>query len=135
MSSEPKDGVLKPILDLSCLNHALMRRPFNKLTIKQILVQIRNVYISGFERCLGVRANSTRGMAWVWSSGISITDTCAAAGWSLRPLHQILQPGHPALQAQVVVVYYIVMLRLQSEPLIMQLITGPSNEHPQAVGL
>ncbi len=36
-----KDGGLRPILDLRCLNHALMRRPFRMITLKQILSQIR----------------------------------------------------------------------------------------------
>ncbi len=36
-----KDGGLRPILDLSCLNHALMRRPFRMITLKQIPSQIR----------------------------------------------------------------------------------------------
>ncbi len=36
-----KDGVLRPILDLRCLNHALMRRLFRMITLKQILSQIR----------------------------------------------------------------------------------------------
>ncbi len=38
-----KDGGLRPILDLRCLNHALMRRPFRMITLKQILSQIRSV--------------------------------------------------------------------------------------------
>ncbi len=36
-----KDGGLRPILDLRCLNHALMRRLFRMITLKQILSQIR----------------------------------------------------------------------------------------------
>ncbi len=36
-----KDGGLRPILDLRRLNHALMRRPFRRITLKQILSQIR----------------------------------------------------------------------------------------------
>ncbi len=36
-----KDGGLRPILDLRRLNHALMRRPFRMITLKQILSQIR----------------------------------------------------------------------------------------------
>ncbi len=35
-----KDGGLRPILDLRRLNHALMRRPFRMITLKQILSQI-----------------------------------------------------------------------------------------------
>ncbi len=35
------DGGLRPILDLRRLNHALMRRPFRMITLKQILSQIR----------------------------------------------------------------------------------------------
>ncbi len=36
-----KDGGLRPILDLRHLNHALMRRPFRMITLKQIFSQIR----------------------------------------------------------------------------------------------
>ncbi len=36
-----KDVGLRPILDLRRLNHALMRRPFRMITLKQILSQIR----------------------------------------------------------------------------------------------
>ncbi len=35
-----KDGGLRPILDLRRLNHALMRRPFRMITLKQILSHI-----------------------------------------------------------------------------------------------
>jgi len=35
-----KDGGLRPILDLRCLNRALTRWPFRMLTIKQISAQI-----------------------------------------------------------------------------------------------
>ncbi len=33
---------------------------------------------------MGVRAHSTRGIAssWAWSSGVSIAEICAAAGWA-----------------------------------------------------
>ncbi len=40
-SSPKKDGGLRPILDLRRLNHALMRRSFRMITLKQILSQIR----------------------------------------------------------------------------------------------
>ncbi len=36
-----KDGGLRPILDLNHLNHALMRRSFRMIMLKQILLQIR----------------------------------------------------------------------------------------------
>ncbi len=36
-----KDGGLRPILNLKCLNHALKRRSFRMITLKQILSQIR----------------------------------------------------------------------------------------------
>ncbi len=35
-----KDNGLRPILNLRCLNHALMRWPFRMITLKQILSQI-----------------------------------------------------------------------------------------------
>ncbi len=33
---------------------------------------------------MGIRAHSTRGIAssWAWSSGVSIAEICAAAGWA-----------------------------------------------------
>ncbi len=36
---------------------------------------------------IGVRAHFTRGIAssWAWSSGVSISEMCEAAGWSSRP--------------------------------------------------
>ncbi|KAL0161520.1 hypothetical protein M9458_045245, partial [Cirrhinus mrigala] len=38
----------------------------------------------GLECPVGVRAHSTRGVAssWAWSSGVSIAEICAAAGWA-----------------------------------------------------
>ncbi len=43
-------------------------------------------------RCpIGVRAHSTRGIASSWSSGVSMSDICEAAGWSIC---KVLQPGH-----------------------------------------
>ncbi len=38
----------------------------------------------GLQCPIGVRAHSTRGIAssWAWSSGVSITEICAAAGWA-----------------------------------------------------
>ncbi len=50
-----------------------------------IVEAIALVYASGGLQCpIGVRAHFTRGMAtsWAWSSGISIGEICAAAGWS-----------------------------------------------------
>ncbi len=45
-----KDGGLRPILDLRCLNHTLMRRPFRMITLKQITDGL--VLFSGPERCI-----------------------------------------------------------------------------------
>ncbi len=49
-----KDGGLRPILDLRRLYHALMRRPFRMITLKQILADLHRglVLFSGPERCI-----------------------------------------------------------------------------------
>ncbi|KAL0153346.1 hypothetical protein M9458_051342 [Cirrhinus mrigala] len=42
----------------------------------------------GLQCPLGVKAHSTRGVAssWAWSSGVSIAEICAAAGWALQSI-------------------------------------------------
>ncbi len=59
---------------------------------------------TGLQCPLGVRALSTRGMAssWAWSSGISIGEICAAAGWSSPSTFiRFYNLDIPALQAWV----------------------------------
>ncbi len=57
----------------------------------------------GLQCLIGVRAHSTRGItsSWAWSSGVSISEICEAAGWSsLSTFGKILQPQHPCLTGQ-----------------------------------
>ncbi len=57
-----------------------------------IIDAITLLYSSVGQQCpVAVRAHSTRGItsSWAWSSGVSIADTCVAAGW---PRHSHL-PG------------------------------------------
>ncbi len=60
--------------------------PVTKQRISRWLVDaIPLVYSSSGLQCpIGIRAHSTRGIAssWAWSSGVSISDICEAAGWS-----------------------------------------------------
>ncbi|KAL0204650.1 hypothetical protein M9458_002668, partial [Cirrhinus mrigala] len=56
----------------------------------------------GLECPVGIRAHSTRGVAssWAWSSGVSIAEICAAAGWaSPSTFTRFYSLDIPALQA------------------------------------
>ncbi len=58
----------------------------------------------GLQCPIGVRAHSTRGIAssWAWSSGVSITEICAAAGWATTSTFaRFYNLDIPALQARV----------------------------------
>ncbi len=58
----------------------------------------------GLQCPIGVRAHSTRGIAssWAWSSGVSISDICEAAGWSSPSTFvRFFNLDVPALQARV----------------------------------
>lgn len=70
-----------------------------------IIDAIALAYASEDLQCpIGVRAPSTRGMApsWAWSSGISIGEICAAAGWSSpSTFARFYSLDVPALQARI----------------------------------
>ncbi len=76
--------------------------PVTKQRISRWLVDaITLAYSSSGLLCpIRVRAHSTRGIAssWAWSSGVSISDICEAAGWSSPS--KVLQPGCPLLADQ-----------------------------------
>ncbi len=58
----------------------------------------------GLQCPIGVWAHSTRGIAssWAWSSGVSITEICAAAGWATpSTFARFYNLDIPALQARV----------------------------------
>ncbi len=58
----------------------------------------------GLQCPIGVRAHSTRGIAssWAWSSGVSISEICEAAGWSSSSTFvRFYNLDVPALQTRV----------------------------------
>ena len=80
--------------------------PVTKLTLSRWIVDaIALAYTSlGLPCPMGVRAHSTRGIAssWAWTSGVSIEDICAAAGWSApSTFARFYNLEVPALQARV----------------------------------
>ncbi len=81
-------------------------RPVTKKTISRWLVDaITLAYSSlGLQCPIGVRAHSTIGIAssWAWSSGVSISEICEAAGWSSpSTFARFYNLAVPALQARV----------------------------------
>ncbi|KAL0183542.1 hypothetical protein M9458_019238, partial [Cirrhinus mrigala] len=80
--------------------------PVTKQRLSRWIVDaIRLAYSSlGLQCPIGVCAHSTRGMAssWAWSSGVSIAEICAAAGWaSPSTFTRFYNLDLPALQASV----------------------------------
>ncbi len=79
--------------------------PVTKQIISRWLVDaISLAYSSVGSRCpIGVRAHSTRGIAssWAWSSGVSMSDICEAAGWSsLSTFVRFYNLDFPAVQTK-----------------------------------
>ncbi len=72
---------------------------------KWILDAVMLAYSSlGLQCPIGVRAHSTRGIAssWAWSSGVSITEICAATGWATpSTFARFYNLDIPSLQARV----------------------------------
>ncbi len=72
---------------------------------KWIIDTITLAYSSlGLQCPMGVSAHSTRGVtsSWAWSSGVSIAEICAAAGWaSPSTFAKFYNMDVPALQARV----------------------------------
>ncbi len=80
--------------------------PFMKQRISRWLVDVITLAYSssGLQCPIGVRAHSTRDIAsfWAWSSGVSISDICEAAGWSLpSTFARFYNLDVPTLQARV----------------------------------
>lgn len=69
-----------------CFGDRTLGSPVTKQRLARWLVEaIALAYSSSGLPCpLGIRAHSTRGVAssWAWSSGVSLTDICTAAGWA-----------------------------------------------------
>lgn len=90
-----------------CFGGCTKGHPVSKpmLCFRWIVDAIALTYSSTGLQCpIGVRAHSTRGMAssWAWSSGVSITEICAAAGWASPSIFvRFYNLDVPMLQTQV----------------------------------
>ncbi|KAL0147769.1 hypothetical protein M9458_056912, partial [Cirrhinus mrigala] len=81
-------------------------QPVTKQRLSRWIVDAISLAYSslGLECPVGVRAHSTRGVAssWAWSSGVSMAEICAAAGWaSPSTLTRFYSLDIPALQAGI----------------------------------
>ncbi len=81
--------------------HPVTKQRLSKWIVDAVML----AYSSLGQQCpIGVRAHSTRGIAssWAWSSGVSITEICAAAGWATpSTFARFYNLDIPALQARV----------------------------------
>ncbi len=61
--------------------HPVTKQRLSKWIVDAVMLAYSSL---GLQCPIGVRAHSTRGIAssWAWSSGVSITEICAAAGWA-----------------------------------------------------
>lgn len=91
---------MRPILDLSLFNTAIMVRPFRMLTVIQLMecvrqgdwlssIDLKDAYfhlsvIPGQSPPDGIRAHSTRGVSSsvALHGGMTVDDICTAASWS-----------------------------------------------------
>ncbi|KAI2655719.1 Transposon Ty3-G Gag-Pol polyprotein [Labeo rohita] len=81
-------------------------QPVTKQRLSRWIVDAISLAYSslGLECPVGVRAHSTRGVAssWAWSSGVSMAEICAAAGWALpSTFTRFYSLDIPALQAGI----------------------------------
>ncbi len=89
-----------------CFGGRTKGSPVTKQSIYRWLVDaIALAYSSlSLQSPVGVRAHFTQGVAssWAWSSGVSIADICAAAGWaSPSTFARFYSLDIPALQARI----------------------------------
>ncbi len=81
--------------------HPVTKQRLSKWIVDAVML----AYSSMSLQCpIGVRAHSTRGIAssWAWSSGVSITEICTAAGWATpSTFARFYNLDIPALQARV----------------------------------
>ncbi|KAL0148359.1 hypothetical protein M9458_056339, partial [Cirrhinus mrigala] len=89
-----------------CFGGRNKAHPVTKQRLSRCIVDIITLAYSslGLQCPIGVCAHSTRGMAafWAWSSGVSIAEICAVAGWaSLSTFTRFYNLDVPALQARV----------------------------------
>ncbi len=63
--------------------HPVTKQRLSKWIVDAVMLAYSSL---GLQCPIGVRAHSTRGIAssWAWSSGVSITEICAAAGWAVH---------------------------------------------------
>ncbi len=81
--------------------HPVTKQRLSKWIVDAVMLAYSSL---GLQCPIGVRAHSTRGIAssWVWSSGVSITEICAAAGWATpSTFARFYNLDIPALQARV----------------------------------
>ncbi len=81
--------------------HPVTKQRLSKWIVDAVMLAYSSL---GLQCPIGVQAHSTRGIAssWAWSSGVSITEICAAAGWaSPSTFARFYNLDVPALQARV----------------------------------
>ncbi len=80
--------------------HPVMKQRLSKWIVDAVMLAYSSL---GLQCPIGVRVHSTRGIAssWAWSSCVSITEICAAAGWaSPSTFARFYNLDVPALQAR-----------------------------------
>ncbi len=81
--------------------HPVTKQRLSKWIVDAVMLAYSSL---GLQCPIGVWAHSTRGIAssWAWSSGVSITEICAAAGWATpSTFARFYNLDIPALQARV----------------------------------
>ncbi|KAL0192323.1 hypothetical protein M9458_010619, partial [Cirrhinus mrigala] len=81
--------------------HPVTKQRISRWIVNAIMLAYSSL---GLQCPIRVRAHSTRGMAssWAWSSGVSIAEICAPAGWALPSTFiRFYNLDVPALQARV----------------------------------
>ncbi len=81
--------------------HPVTKQRLSKWIVDAVMLAYSSL---GLQCPIGVRAHSTKGIAssWAWSSGVSITEICAAAGWATpSTFARFYNLDIPALQARV----------------------------------
>ncbi len=81
--------------------HPVTKQRLSKWIVDAVMLAYSSL---GLQCPIGVRAHSTRGIAssWAWSSGVSITEICAAAGWATpSTFARFYNLDIPDLQARV----------------------------------
>ncbi len=80
--------------------HPVTKQRFSKWIVDAVMLAYSSL---GLQCPIGVRAHSTRCIAssWAWSSGVSITEICTAAGWATpSTFARFYNLGHTGLTGQ-----------------------------------